>query len=47
MNQGCQPNAVFSQLSGQTIEREVFNNMVPFFRGQVKQNISTGVHNSN
>lgn len=46
-NNGCQPNAVFSQLSGQAIEREGFhNNMVPFFRGQVKQNVSSDVHNS-
>merc|ERR1711871_503889 len=47
INQECQSNAVFSNLSGHPIEREGFhNNMVPFFRGQIKQNISCDVHNS-
>ena len=47
LNGPNESNAVFSQLSGETINREGFhNNMVPFFRGQVKQNISSDVHNS-
>jgi hypothetical protein len=40
-------NAVYSNLSGQPINKEGFhNNMVPFFRGSVKQNMNSEINNS-
>jgi hypothetical protein len=44
---GCQSNSIFSNLSGQSVNQEGFhNNMVPFFRGQVKQNVSDNTYNT-
>jgi hypothetical protein len=44
---GCQSDAIFSNLSGQQVNKEGFhNNMVPFFRGQVKQNVSDNTYNT-
>ena len=44
---GCQSNTIISNLSGQQVEKEGFhNNMVPFFRGQVKQNFSDNTYNT-